>query len=96
MMFVVPMVAWFYIAQHPEGPLAVILSFIPPVTPMVMILRIAALPDLPPLQVIASILVLAASIPVAMWASAKIFRIGVLMYGKPPSLRELARWVRYK
>jgi ABC-2 type transport system permease protein len=95
-LLILPMVAWFYIAQHPEGPLAVILSFIPPVTPMVMILRISVLPELAPVQIIGSILVLAASIPVVMWASSKIFRTGVLMYGKPPSLRELTRWVRYR
>jgi ABC-2 type transport system permease protein len=96
MMFVVPMVAWFYIVQRPEEPAAVALSFIPPLTPMIMILRIAAVPDLSRLQIFASILVLAASVPLVMWASAKIFRTGVLMYGKPPSLRELLRWVRYK
>ena len=96
MMFVVPMVAWFYIVQRPEEPVAVILSFIPPLTPMIMILRIAAVPDLSRLQIFASILLLAVSVPLVMWASAKIFRVGVLMYGKPPSLRELVRWVRYK
>jgi len=96
MMFVVPMVAWFYIVQRPEEPVAVVLSFIPPLTPMIMILRIAALPDLSRLQIFASILLLSVSVPLVMWASAKIFRVGVLMYGKPPSLRELLRWVRYK
>ena len=96
MMFVVPMVAWFYIVQRPEEPVAVVLSFIPPLTPMIMILRIAALPDLSRIQIFASILLLAVSVPLVMWASAKIFRTGVLMYGKPPSLRELVRWVRYK
>ena len=96
MLMVVPMVAWFFIAQHPEGPLAVVLSFIPPLTPMIMILRIAALPELAPFQIVASILLLLVSVPVVMWASAKIFRTGVLMYGKPPTLRELIRWVRYK
>ena len=96
MLLVLPMIAWFYIVQHPEGPAAVILSFIPPLTPMIMILRIAAVPDLSRLQIMASILLLAVSVPLVMWASAKIFRTGVLMYGKPPSLRELVRWVRYK
>jgi len=96
MMFVVPMVAWFYIVQRPEEPVAVVLSFIPPLTPMIMILRIAALPDLSRVQIFASILLLAVSVPLVMWASAKIFRTGVLMYGKPPSLRELLRWVRYR
>lgn len=94
MMMVVPMMAWFYIAQNPKGTAAVILSFIPPITPLVMTLRIAAYPDMPLGQIIASIVVLAASVPVVMWAAAKVFRTGILMYGKPPTPWELVRWLK--
>ena len=90
----VPMFTWVYLIQHPNETLAIVLSFIPPITPMVMILRIAVRPDLPLLEIIASILLLAVSVMAAMWAAAKIFRTGILMYGKPPSLKELLRWVR--
>jgi len=93
---VLPMIGWFYIAQNPDGWLAVTLSFIPPITPMIMILRIAADPDLPFLQILATILLLLVSVPAVMWASAKIFRVGILMYGKPPSLGELAHWLKYR
>ncbi|MEA1996473.1 MAG: ABC transporter permease, partial [Gemmatimonadota bacterium] len=93
---ILPMMLWFNIVQEPEGTLAVVLSFVPPMTPMVMILRIAASPDLSMLQILASIVLLAVSVPVAMWASAKIFRTGILMYGKPPSPKELLRWLRSK
>ena len=96
MLLMLPLMAWFFIAQHPTGTLAIILSFIPPITPMVMILRIAAHPEIPPLQIAASIVLLAASVPLVVWVSAKIFRTGVLMYGKPPTPRELLRWVRHK
>lgn len=95
LLLIIPMFAWFIIVQRPEGTLAVVLSFIPPVTPLIMILRIAVKPDLPMIQIIASILLLAASVPVVIWAAAKIFRTGILMYGKPPSLKEIVRWVRY-
>jgi ABC-2 type transport system permease protein len=95
MIFIIPMFVWFYITQHPQAPLSIVLSFVPPITAMIMILRIAACPELPLFQIILSIIVLAASVPTVMWASAKIFRTGILMYGKPPSLRELLRWVRY-
>lgn len=91
---IIPMMAWFYIAQYPDGAVAVVLSFIPLTAPMVMILRIAAHPDLSPVQIIASIVVLAGSVPIVMWGAAKIFRTGILMYGKQPSLRELSRWLR--
>ncbi len=90
----IPMMSWLYISQYPEGLVAVVLSFIPFTAPMVMMLRIAAWPEMPLIQIIGSIAVLGASVPVAMWAAAKIFRTGILMYGKPPSLRELLRWVR--
>ena len=96
MLWVLPMIAWQYVAQHPDGTLAVVLSFIPPITPLIMILRIAARPDLSLLQIVATIVVLAASVPACIWASAKVFRVGVLMYGKPPSLREIGRWLRYR
>lgn len=95
-LFIMPMVLWFPISQHPNGALAIVFSFIPFTTPMIMILRLAASPEIPIIQVFLSIVLLGASVPVAMWASAKIFRTGILMYGKPPSLRELLRWVRYR
>lgn len=93
LLLVTPMMAWMYFSQHPDGLWSVVFSFVPPVTPMVMILRLSARPDLDPLQIFASIALLAASVPVVMWASARIFRVGILMYGKPASLRELCRWL---
>lgn len=96
MILILPMIMWFHIAQHPNGTIAIVTSFIPPVTPMIMILRLAAAPDIPVVQIVASLVLLGISVPVVMWASAKIFRTGVLMYGKPPSPFELLRWLRYK
>jgi ABC-2 type transport system permease protein len=91
---IVPMVTWFNLAQEPQGALAVALSLVPPMTPMVMILRLSADPGLPILHVLISLAVLGVSVPVAIWASAKVFRVGVLMYGKRPRLREIMRWIR--
>jgi ABC-2 type transport system permease protein len=94
MILMVPIFVWIFIVQRPEDTLAVVLSFIPPMTPMVMVLRLAVRPDLPLVQVIGSFLLLAVSVPAVMWAAGKIFRVGILMYGKPPSLKELLRWIR--
>ena len=96
MMLVLPMALWFYFAQNPNSTLATVLSFFPPLTPMVMMLRITASPELSIIQIAGSMLLLAASVPLVIWASAKVFRTGVLMYGKPPTLPEICRWLRYK
>ncbi|MCD6307741.1 MAG: ABC transporter permease [Candidatus Latescibacteria bacterium] len=93
LLLILPMFLWMPVTQNPEGTLATVLSFIPPITPMVMILRISANPDLPAAQIHASIIVLALSVPVVMAVAAKIFRTGVLMYGKQPGIRELLRWL---
>jgi len=92
---VIPMIFWFYLAEHPASVLSVALSFIPPITPFVMVLRVCADPDTPGWQIAGTLALLWVSVLVAMWAAGKVFRVGVLMYGKPPSLIELARWVRY-
>lgn len=93
---IVPMMGWFYFAQHPESPATVALSLFPLTSPMVMVLRIVSRPETSVLEILSSLAILAASIPAVMWASAKIFRTGVLMYGKPPTLPEMVRWLRYK
>lgn len=92
---VVPMLLWFQISQYPESGLSLALSFIPPITPFVMVLRICAHPELPAWQIVATQLVLWGSVGLTVWLAGKVFRVGILMYGKPPTLRELARWVRH-
>ncbi len=92
---IVPMVLWFPITQSPGSLLSIVLSFIPPITPFVMILRLCADPDLPVWQVVATLLVLWAAVVGLIFAAGKVFRVGVLMYGKAPNLSELLRWVRY-
>jgi len=93
-MLILPMLAWFNLAQHPDGTLARVLSFLPPLTPMVMVLRLASSRDLSFLEIFASIVLLAVFVPVVIWAAAKVFRTGILMYGKRPGLREVLRWLR--
>jgi ABC-2 type transport system permease protein len=93
-MFILPMVAWFNLVQRPDGLLARVLSFLPPLTPMVMTLRLASNPPPSFLEVFASIILLAAFVPAVMWVAAKVFRTGILMYGKRPGLWEVLRWLR--
>ena len=70
------------------------LSLLPPVNPFVMLLRLSSSTPPPTWQVWLSIGIGVASMVVAVWFAGKVFRIGLLMHGKPPSFATLLRWVR--
>jgi ABC-2 type transport system permease protein len=93
-LLVLPLMFWMTIAQHPYGLLAVALSLFPLTAPTVMILRIAVVKTPPWWDIAGSLLMLAGSVPCIVWAAAKIFRTGILLYGKPPKLAEILRWLR--
>ncbi len=61
---------------------------------MVMILRLSAGADVLFVEIVASILLLVLAVLAVTWAAAKIFRTGILMYGKKPGLFEILRWLR--
>jgi ABC-2 type transport system permease protein len=94
LIFIISLIAWPKLVQSPDGTLARVLSFFPPVTPMVMILRLTAGSDVWFVEIAASILVLAAAVLLVIWAAAKIFRTGILMYGKRPGPIEILRWLK--
>ena len=97
LLLMLPLMLWFAIVEHPNGTLAVVTSFTPPAIPFVMILRLTTASEpVPHWQVAASIVVGFASAFGMLWAASRIFRVGILLQGKPPSLRELLRWVRYR
>ena len=69
-------------------------SFFPPTAPVIMFLRMAS--QIPPTwQIIVSIALLLISIWVVLWISTRLYRVGILMYGKRATLPELLRWLRY-
>ncbi|KGL49632.1 ABC transporter permease [Porphyromonas cangingivalis] len=85
--------AGFYSANNPNGPLALWTSFIPFTSPVVMMVRI---PYEPPMwQILLSAVILVAGTFALVWVAAKIFRVGILLYGKKPSFKELWQWLRY-
>lgn len=94
MILIIPMILWPAIARNPNSTFAVVMSMIPPINPFVMVIRMGAPEPIPTWQIVASIAIGIAAVFFAIWATAKIFRIGILMYGKPPNLRTLIRWVR--
>jgi ABC-2 type transport system permease protein len=95
MLLVVPILMMMAVIKEPNGSLATVLSLIPFFAPILMLLRVCVL--LPPVtQILASIVLLVLAILLVTWLTAKIYRVGILMYGKRPSLREIVKWVRYK
>ena len=90
---IVPLLTLMLLIQNPNSPLAVTLSLLPLFSPMVMLARIILIQP-PAWQVALSMLLLAVSIYFTINFAARVFRVGALMYGKPPSLRELAHWYR--
>jgi ABC-2 type transport system permease protein len=82
------------VARDPNSAFAVAMSFIPPSNTFMMMVRMASTSPPPAWQVWISITIGLASALAAMWAAAKIFRVGLLMYGKPPDFATLVRWAR--
>jgi ABC-2 type transport system permease protein len=91
---VIPMMLWFPIIQNPNSVFAQVCSFIPPISPFIMVLRISGTEPVPFWQIPATIALGMVMVVVFAWAAAKIFRIGILMYGKPPNFITLVKWIR--
>lgn len=85
--------AGIYSAENPDGPLAFWCSMIPFTSPIVMMVRIPF--DVPVWQIAVSLALLALTIVGTIYLSAKIYRIGILMYGKKPSWKEIVKWLKY-
>ena len=91
---VAPVLLLMPVINDPDSPLAVVSSLIPFFTPLLMMLRIAVKTP-PAWQILAGYLITALFTVGMVWACARIYRVGILMYGKRPTFRELWRWLRY-
>ncbi|MDE6655038.1 MAG: ABC transporter permease, partial [Muribaculaceae bacterium] len=91
---IIGMVFSMTVANDPNSSLAFWLSIIPFTSPMVMMARIPF--GIPVWEIILSLVLLAISLFVMIWIAAKIYRVGIFMYGKKPSFADLIKWVRYK
>ena len=80
--------------RAPDSTLALVMSFIPTLTPFTMMLRMSLTPAPPVWQLLLAIVMMLATTVAVVWAGARIFRIGILMQGKAPNLPELLRWIR--
>ena len=85
--------AALYGAENPDGPLAFYASIFPLTSPIVMMVRIPF--GVPLWQELLSLALLYASAIFIVWMSGRIYRVGILMYGKKPTVKEILKWIRY-
>lgn len=79
---------------NPTGTMAQVLSLVPITSPIIMPIRMAVT-GVPPLELAASLGFLVIGCVAALWLASRIYRVGLLMYGKRPTMKEMARWVSY-
>ena len=90
---IIAMLAAIYIVNNPDGSLAMWLSMIPFTSPIVMMVRIPF--GVPIWQVAVSALILLGTFIAMTWVAAKIYRTGILMYGKKLTYKEIFKWLKY-
>ena len=95
MILILPIVFAISAIQNPNSEIVHILSYFPLTTPSIMLLRLNIAP-VPLADIISTILLLIVSIFISIYLSSKIFKIGILSYGKRPTLRELINWIKEK
>ena len=83
----------FTVIEDPHGTVSTVFSFIPFTSPVVMLMRIPF--GVPIWQQVLSLALLIATFVFTVWFAAKIYRVGILMYGKKPSYKELFKWLKY-
>jgi ABC-2 type transport system permease protein len=86
-------IGFFTVMDDPHGSVAVIFSIIPFTSPIVMLMRIPF--GVPVWQIILSVVLLYGTFLFIVWSAAKIYRVGILMYGKKPTWKELYKWMKY-
>lgn len=86
-------VGFFSVVENPHGIMATIFSYIPLTSPIVMLMRIPF--GVAWWEVLISLGILFTSVFLVIWMAAKIYRVGILMYGKKPTYKELFKWLKY-
>jgi ABC-2 type transport system permease protein len=92
LVLIVPTFIWFNVAREPLSSFSTALSFVPLFTPILMMVRLASPTPIPAWQPWAGLAAVVACAILCIWLGGRIFRVGLLMQGKPPRLRDLARW----
>ena len=87
-----PMFVWLPVMKEPAGALALVLSLIPPATPMLMMLRTAGWPNIPLWQPLLGTLLVLLTTVFCVFVAGRIFRVGLLMQGKGAKISDMVRW----
>jgi ABC-2 type transport system permease protein len=93
LLIIIPMMVLMPVLREPMSAFSTGMSLFPPFTPMLMMLRLSSPASIPIWQPYVGIVGVLAVTVFSVWAGARIFRIGILMQGKPPKLGEIFRWV---
>jgi len=96
MLFIIGMLMMISVGQNPDTPMAFWTSLIPFFAPILMFSRVAVSDPVIPSGAYLSVIILGISTIIVIWMVAKIYRVGILMYGKKPTLRETIKWIKYK
>lgn len=94
LLLILPYVLTPMIGQSPNSTLSVVLSLVPPLNTFAMLARLASYSPPPLWQVLLSLAFGIAATAGAVWFASKVYRVGLLMHGKPPNFATLVRWVR--
>jgi ABC-2 type transport system permease protein len=94
MTLMVPWLFWYPISRDPNSVFATVVSFIPPMNAFAMLLRLTSTSPPPMWLVWLSIAVGIAAAGGALWFASRVFKIGLLMHGRPPNIATLIRWAR--
>ena len=94
LLLVFALYAGIYSMENPDGPIAFWCSMIPITSPIVMMVRMPF--EVPLWEITLSITLLFLTAVGLTWISSKIYRVGILMYGKKPSIKEIFKWINYK
>jgi len=89
---IIPMLMLGNIIQQPDGTLAVFASIFPLFSPVCMMVRLASV-SVPWYELLASMLSLVLTFLAVIWLAGRIYRVGIFMYGKKPSIKEITRWI---
>ena len=92
---ILPILFLVFIIESPNATASVVMSIIPLFSPILMVLR-AAITTVPFWEIATAFVLLVATFVGMIWVAGRIYRVGILSYGKTPSLREIARWATYR